>query len=56
MAMGAVRTMCESGLGPEEVVDRIPVRPLAEEEEGINTAYRTRRRAVLDRIRPAAAT
>jgi pyrroline-5-carboxylate reductase len=54
MAIGAVRTMRESGLTREEVVDLIPVRPLADEEEGWKAAYRARLRAVLDRIRPAA--
>jgi pyrroline-5-carboxylate reductase len=55
MTIGAVRTMRESGLGQEDVVDLIPVRPMAEEEEGWKAAYRTRLRAVLDRIRPSAA-
>lgn len=55
MVMGAVRTMCESGLAQEEVKDLIPFRPLAEEEEGWKAAYRERLRAVLDRIRPAPA-
>jgi pyrroline-5-carboxylate reductase len=53
MAIGAVRAMRDSGLAPDEVMDLIPVRPLADEEEGWKAAYRTRLRAVFDRIRPA---
>ena len=55
MALGAVRTMRESGLTPGEVLDLVPVHPLADEEEGWKAAYRARLGAVLERIRPAAA-
>ena len=55
MVGGAVRTMEESGLSPSAVMDLVPVRPLADDEEMVKNAYRTRLAAVLDRIRPAAA-
>jgi len=55
MVLGAVRTMCESGLTPAEVVDLIAVWPPADEEEGWRAAHRARLRAALERIRPAAA-
>jgi pyrroline-5-carboxylate reductase len=48
--------MAKSGLSSAEVMDLVPVRPLAEDEPSVRMAYRTRLRAVFDRIRPAAAT
>lgn len=55
MSKGALRTMTESHRSAAEVMDLVPVRPLAEEEEGWKAAYRTRLRAIFDRIRPAVA-
>ena len=42
MLKGAVETVDESGLTPEEVMDLIPVKPLGEDEETIRNAYRTK--------------
>jgi pyrroline-5-carboxylate reductase len=42
MLKGAVETMDDSGLSPEEVMDLIPVKPLGEDEAAIRSAYRTR--------------
>jgi pyrroline-5-carboxylate reductase len=52
MVAGALRTMTESGLSPGEVMDLVPVRPLAEDEETFKSAYRARLRAIFDKIRP----
>ena len=53
MVCGAARTLLESGLTPAEVMDLVPVRPLADSEPAVLDAYRTRLPAVMDRIRPA---
>jgi len=53
MAAGALRTMMHSGLTPADVMDLVPVRPLAEDEETFKAAYRARLEATFDRIRPA---
>lgn len=50
---GAVRTMAQSGLSPAAVMDLVPVRPLADDEEMMKNAYRARLPAVFERIRPA---
>jgi len=42
MIKGAIETVDESGLTPEEVMDLIPVRPLGEDEAVIRSAYRTK--------------
>ncbi len=42
MAEGAARTMVESDLTPEDVMDLIPVKPLEEEEETIKSLYRSK--------------
>jgi pyrroline-5-carboxylate reductase len=39
MLDGAVRTLFEAGLSPEQVLDLVPVRPLAKNEPGIRAAY-----------------
>jgi pyrroline-5-carboxylate reductase len=39
MIIGAVKTMFESGLSPEEVMDLIPVKPLGDEEANVKNAY-----------------
>ncbi len=46
MAMGAVKTMRESGLSAEEVMDLIPAKPLSDGEEGIKGLYESRLRAL----------
>lgn len=56
MLIGAARTMNESGLPPEEVMDLIPARPFAEEEEKIKEIYRHRIFGIFkktDRLNPA---
>jgi pyrroline-5-carboxylate reductase len=52
MVAGALATM-DSELTPAEVMDLVPVRPLADSEPAVLDAYRTRLPAVMDRIRPA---
>jgi pyrroline-5-carboxylate reductase len=42
MLKGAIETIDESGLSPDEVMDLIPVKPLGEDEAMIRNAYRTK--------------
>lgn len=42
MLKGALETIDESGLTPEEVMDLVPVKPLGEDEAMIRNAYRTK--------------
>ncbi len=42
MLKGALETIDESGLSPDEVMDLIPVKPLGEDEAMIRNAYRTK--------------
>ena len=42
-----------AGLTPAEVMDLIPVRPLADTEPAVIEAYRSRLGAMMDKIRPA---
>lgn len=49
---GATRTLLESGLTPDEVMDLIPVKPLAEMEAQVTELYRTRLPAVYQKIKP----
>ncbi|MBP1929976.1 pyrroline-5-carboxylate reductase [Methanolinea mesophila] len=42
MAAGAIAAMTSPGLSPEEVMDLVPVRPLAEDEPAITGMYRKR--------------
>lgn len=53
MTVGSARTLVESGLSPAEVMDLIPVRPMAEEEAALVAAYRARLTAIHSKIRPA---
>jgi len=52
MVCGATRTLLESGLTPAEVMDLVPVKPLAEMETQVTEFYRTRLPAVYAKIRP----
>lgn len=52
MVCGAARTLLESGLSPAEVMDLIPVKPLAEMEPQVSEMYRTRLPALYQRIKP----
>lgn len=52
MVCGGTRTLLESGLSPAEVMDLIPVKPLAEDEVAIRQAYQTRLPALFAKIKP----
>jgi len=52
MVNGAARTLVDSGLTPAEVMDLVPVRPLAEMEPAVLESYRTRLPVLHQRIRP----
>ncbi len=52
MVCGAARTLLESGLSPAEVMDLIPVKPLAEMEPQVSEMYRTRLPALHQKIKP----
>jgi len=51
MAIGAAKTMYESGLSAEEVMDLVPIRPLGDGEDEIKELFRTRLRALHERLR-----
>ena len=52
MVCGSARTLLESGLTPAEVMDLIPVKPLAEMETQVSEMYRTRLPAIYQKIKP----
>jgi pyrroline-5-carboxylate reductase len=52
MVNGAVRTLVDSGLPPVEVMDLVPVKPLAEMEAQVLELYRTRLPALHQKIKP----
>jgi pyrroline-5-carboxylate reductase len=52
MLRGAAATMKQSGLTQEQVMDLIPVRPLADEVAAIVAAYRAKLQALYDKLRP----
>jgi len=49
---GGMRTLLESGLSPAEVMDLIPIKPLAEMEGQVTEMYRTRLPALYEKIKP----
>ncbi len=51
MLNGAAKTMYESGLTPAEVMDLVPVRPLAEEETTIKGFYQDRLNALYKKLK-----
>ena len=51
MVAGAGKTLRESGLSPKDVVDLIPVKPLADDEENIREIYRTRLSALHGKLK-----
>lgn len=55
MVDGAMRTLLDSGLTPEAVMDLVPVKPLAELEPSVAAAYRTALPVLHAKIRPAQA-
>lgn len=52
MVCGGTRTLLESGLTAAEVLDLIPVKPLAEMEMQVSEMYRTRLPAIYQKIKP----
>jgi pyrroline-5-carboxylate reductase len=52
MVCGATRTLLESGLTPAQVIDLVPVKPLAEMEASVTELYRTRLPAIFQKIKP----
>ncbi len=50
MVIGTIKTMFESGLSPQGVMDLIPVKPLGKEEETIKHAYRTNLEALYQKL------
>jgi pyrroline-5-carboxylate reductase len=52
MLWGAMATVRESGLTPEQVHDLIPVKPMAEEVEVLAKAYGNKLNGLMDKIRP----
>jgi pyrroline-5-carboxylate reductase len=52
MVCGAIRTLLESGHAPAQVVDLIPVKPLAENEAVIRATYQNRLPSLFAKIRP----
>lgn len=51
MLGGALRTYYTSQLPPERVMDLVPVRPLADIEESVKEAYRTKLSGLYEKIR-----
>lgn len=51
MADGSAKTMIESGLTPDEVMDLIPVKPLGEEEESIKSIYHAKLEALFNKLK-----
>ncbi|MCC7559576.1 MAG: NAD(P)-binding domain-containing protein [Methanobacterium sp.] len=51
MISGAAQTFYQSELNPEEVIDLVPVKPMADEEEKIKTAYQARLGAMFQQLR-----
>jgi pyrroline-5-carboxylate reductase len=52
MVCGTARTLLESGLSPAEVMDLIPVKPLADMEPQVTEMYRTRLPGIYQKIKP----
>lgn len=51
MIEGAAKTLFHSDLKMEEVMDLIPVRPLAEDEEKIREVFRSRLEALYEKLK-----
>lgn len=52
MVKGAVKTLFDSGLSPDEVMNLVPVKPLAEDEEAIRSAYRANLTVLYAKLKP----
>jgi pyrroline-5-carboxylate reductase len=55
MVTGAVATLLDSGLSPDDVMDLVPVKPLAAQEPAMRTAYLEALPALHAKIHPAPA-
>jgi pyrroline-5-carboxylate reductase len=51
MFVGAAATLIDGPLAPAEVMDLVPVRPLAEDEPAIRAALQNRLRAIHTKLR-----
>lgn len=51
MITGAAQTFYQSKLNPEEVMDLVPVKPMADEEEKIKNAYQARLGAMFQQLK-----
>lgn len=51
MISGAALAFFQSELNPEEVIDLVPVKPMADEEENIKTAYHARLGAMFQQLK-----
>lgn len=51
MAEGTIKTLYKSGMSYEEVMNLIPVKPLAEEESMIREMYRTKLRGLYEKLK-----
>jgi pyrroline-5-carboxylate reductase len=51
MIAGAANVMAESGLNPEQVMDLIPARPFAEEEEKVKEIFRQKITGIYSRLK-----
>jgi len=52
MLWGSMATVRDSGLGPEQVMDLIPVKPVAEEIAVLTRAYSDKLKALMEKIKP----
>lgn len=52
MLWGAMATVKESALTPEQVQDLIPVKPVAEDVATLNAAYRAKLTALMEKLKP----
>lgn len=52
MLCGSIHTLLESELSAEEVLDLIPVKPLAESEQAIKGIYRSKLEALYEKLTP----
>jgi pyrroline-5-carboxylate reductase len=51
MVNGSLKTLYESGLSPDEIMDLIPVKPLGEEEANIRNIYRIKLRGLYSKLK-----
>jgi pyrroline-5-carboxylate reductase len=51
MVIGAAKTMFESGMSEEEVIDLIPVKPIGEDEPSITAIYNTKLQSLFEKLK-----